>query len=359
MYSSRTNLEPVFNFSSSLIHRYETTNGIKVRQTSYMLGNNRVVTGYYSYIGPDGKLYTTHYTSDQNGYRATGSHLPVQDSNAQPVPVIYNEPINGPIPNQFVSSTPLPFVSSTPPFGQNPAYSPTTLSPIVVSSSTPFQSYAPTPQSYAPPPQSYAPPPQSYVPPSKRLPFPVYRQPPQTGYVYDNPRINSPYSVVSQQTPAPIPFPTYSPAPSNINSRVTTTLAPPNSFNDFNSAQSSTVSPLQDNGPVQFRPYIPPPPPIVTSTPRPFNNFSPNQPDTVLITPKPIYQQPQLPNSLSVNQNLLPPYLSVGPLNSSPQTGPQNFFPTALSDTYQPSPPTVAPLTITNLNFRKKRDDEK
>lgn len=317
-----------------------------------MVGNNRVVTGYYSYIGPDGKLYTTHYTADQNGYRATGSHLPVQDSNAQPVPIIYGEPIGGPAPNQFVSSTPVPFVSTSP-FGPNPAYSPTysptTLSPIV-SSSTQIQSYAPTPPAYGPAPQSY-------IPPSKRLPFPVYRQPPQYGgYTYDSPRLNSPYSVVSQQTPAPISFPTstYTPASSN---NAGTTLAPPIPFNDFNSVASSTVSPLQGSGPVQFRPYIPPPQ-IVTSTPRPFNSFSPNQPDTVLITPKPTYQPPQLPNSLSINQNLVPPYLSVGPLNSSPQ-GPQNYFPTAFSDTFQPSPPTVAPLTITNLNFRKKRDEEK
>lgn len=335
-----------------------------------MVGNNRVVTGYYSYIGPDGKLYTTHYTSDQNGYRATGSHLPVQDGNGPPAPIVYGEPIGGPAPNQFPSSTPGPFVSTTP-FGPNPAYSPayspTTLSPIV-SSSTPFQTYTPTPQSYAPTPQSYAPMPQSYgptpqsygptpqpyIPPSKRLPFPIYRQPPQSGYTYDNPRVNSPYSVVSQQTPAPLsyPTPTYTPASSNT---AGTTLAPPIPFNDYNSVASSTNSPLQGGGPVQFKPYIPPPQ-IVTSTPRPFNNFSPNQPDTILITPKPAYQQP--PNSFSINQNLVPPYLSVSPLNSSPQAS-QNFYPTAFSDSFQQTPSTVAPLTVTNFNFRKKRDEEK
>lgn len=311
-----------------------------------MVGNNRVVTGYYSYIGPDGKLYTTHYTSDQNGYRASGSHLPVQDGDAQPTPINYGEPIRVPvpIPNQFESSTPGPFFSSTP-FGPNPAYSPSTLSPIV-SSSTPFQSYTPSPQSYAPAPQSF-------LPPSKRLPFPVYRQPPQSGYIYDNPRVNSAYSVVSQQTPAPVSFPSssYTSAPSNINSRIATTLAPPIPFNDFNSVPSSTTSPFENDAPVQFKQYIPPPP-IVSSTPRPFNN----QPETVLITPRPSFQQPQLPNSLSVNQNLLPPYLSVGPLNSSP---PQRFFPTAFGENIQPLPQTVAPLTVTNLNFRKKRDDAK
>lgn len=309
-----------------LIHRYETTNGIKVRQTSYMVGNNRVVTGYYSYIGPDGKLYTTHYTSDQNGYRATGSHLPVQDGNGPPAPIIYGEPIGGPVQNQFGSSTPGPFVSTTP-FGPNPpyspSYSPTTLQPIV-SSTTPLQTYTPSPQSYAPPLQPY-------VPPSKRLPFPVYRQPPQPGYTYDNPRVNSPYSVVSQQTPAP--------------------LVAPIPFND-NSAASSTNSPYQSNGPVQFKPYIPPPQ-TVTSTPRP---FIANQPDTVLITPKPssFYQS----NNLLISQNLAPPYLSVNPLNSSPQ-GSQNFYPNSFSDTFQATEPTVSPLTVTNLNYRKKRNEEK
>lgn len=328
----------LFQTFSILFRRYETTNGIKVRQTSYMVGNNRVVSGYYSYIGPDGKVYTTHYTSDQNGYRATGSHLPVQDENAQPGPVIYGEPVS----NQFVSSTPAPFVTSTP-FGRNPdylAYSPTTVSPIV-SSSTPFQSYAPPP------------------PPAKRLPFPVYRQPPQSGgYVYNNPRINSPYASVSQQTPGPISFQTstYAPAPSNTNSRITT-LAPPIRYNDFNSGPSSTVTPYENDITVQFKQYIPPSP-IVTSTPRPFNNFSPNQPDTILITPKPIYQQQQLPNSVTISQHLVPPHLSVGPLNSPPP-GSQNFYTTAYSDTLQPSPQTVSPLTVTNLNFRKKRDDEK
>lgn len=35
-----------------------------------------VVTGYYSYFGPDGVEYKVEYTADQNGYQATGEHLP-------------------------------------------------------------------------------------------------------------------------------------------------------------------------------------------------------------------------------------------------------------------------------------------
>lgn len=293
-----------------------------------MVGNNRVVTGYYSYIGPDGKVYTTQYTADQNGYRATGSHLPVQDGNVQPGPIIYGEPIGGP-------SSPTPFVATTP-------FASTTLSPIV-SSTTPFQSYVPAPQSFAPPP--------------KRLPFPVYRQPVESGYVCNGPRINSPYASVSQQTPAPISFPTstYAPAPSNTNSRIITTPAPPIRYNDFNSAPSSTIIPYENDITVQFKQYIPPPP-IVTPNP---NNYPSNQPDTILITPKPLYQQPQLPNSISISQNLVPPpYISVGPLNSSPQRQ-QTSFSTGFSDNIQPGPQTVAPLTVTNFNYRKKRDDVK
>lgn len=338
-----------------------------MRQTSYMIGNQRVVVGYYSYIGPDGKIYTTHYTADQYGYRATASHLPVQDTAVQPLPFVSSTP--GPAP--FISSTPAGFVSSTPsspfvsstPFSFNnvpsstyrgpyqhfnAGFTPTTPSPIA-SSSTPFASTVP---------------PLS-VP---RRPFPTYQQPFQ-GYNYDNPRINRPYSVVSQQTPAPIFFqsPTENPvnrfsyltAPSNINRVITTTLAPPHaSAGDFNNFVSSTATPF--NTPVQFKQYIPPVP-FNAPTPRPYDSFSPNEPGTVLITPKPSINQPQLPNSLSINENLLPPYLSVGPLNGPP--GPLNNFigrqPFEFNNNDQFRPQGVAPLTVTNLNFRKKRDFEK
>lgn len=342
------------------IHRYETTNGIKVRQTSYMVGNNRVVVGYYSYIGPDGKVYTTHYTADQFGYRATGSHLPVQDTAVQPLrpgPFISSTPAPfiSSTPAPFISSTPAPFVSSTP-FSFNvpssPTYPvpfPTTPSPIVSSSSTPFASSTPF---------------VSTVPPLNRpwnqRPFPVYTKPvlPYQGYDYYNARINAPYSVVSQQKPyfqssSESPLNPYITAPSNT--RITTTLAPPISggFNNFS-------PPF--NAQVQFKEYIPPIPnriPIA-STPRPFNTL--NEPGTVLITPKPaINQQPQLPNTLSINQNILPPYLSVGPLNSPLRPGniPSEFIgrqPFEFNDQIRPLPQAVAPLTVTDLNFRKKRD---
>lgn len=318
-----------------------------------MVGNNRVVVGYYSYIGPDGKVYTTHYTADHNGYRATGgSNLP----GVQPLPFASNE--LGPA---FV--TPAPFISSTPPspfrssssFNDVPSstpyrplnieYSPTTASPII-SSSTPFASTV------------------SPFAVTKRPHFPIYAQPtpPFPGYSYTNPRINSPYSVVSQQPPAPVFFQSsteppvnrfsYATAPSNQNPRITSSLGPSQFTNDFNTISSTTI-PFEDDIHVRFKEYIPPSP---VSTPRPFNN----RPDTILITPKPSYNQPRLPNSLSINQNLLPPYLSVGALNSQNflrDNG--NFIQNSPYDSNRPFPHTVAPLTVTNLNFRNKRNFEK
>lgn len=338
-----------------------------MRQTSYMVGNNRVVVGYYSYLGPDGKIYTTQYTADQHGYRASGSHLPVQDGAVQPLPFVPHTPGPGHFISStltpYVSSTPAPFVSSTPfaspspfnvPTSSTPyrgpfdvEYNPTTSSPII-SSSTPIAS--------------------TLSPFPRRPHFPLFQ-----GYAYTNPRINTPYSVVSQQTPAPIFFPSsteqpvnrfsYITAPSNINSRITTTLATPPFMNNYNSVSSSTSSPFEADRLVQFKEYIPPVS-IVSSTPRPFNGLAPNQPDTIFITPKPSYNQPRLPNSLSINQNLLPPHLSVSPLNSSPEF--QNSFRSntdfinnpsfEFNNQVRPLPRTVAPLAVTNLNFRKKRN---
>lgn len=252
------------------------------------------------------------------------------------------------IPTEFGSSTPAPFVSSSQ-FASPSPYdapyrgfvgSPTTPSPIV-SSSTPLASTV-SPFSV-----------------SRRPHFPFYgqRTVPFQGYAYSNPKINRPYSVVSQQTPAPIFYPSsseqrfpYTTAQSNINSRITTTLSPPPRVSDFDEF-SPTRSPFNDGfEPVQFKQYIPP-----------------YQPNTILITPKPSFNQPPLPNSLTFNQNLLPP-LTVAPLNSE-FSGPNNFNDNFRENTNfinnppydfnRPLPQTVAPLTVTNLNFRKKRDFKK
>lgn len=64
--------------SISLQSRFLTDNGIHRQESSQQLGNDRIVRGSYSYIGPDGQTYTVNYVADRNGYRAYGAHLPTQ-----------------------------------------------------------------------------------------------------------------------------------------------------------------------------------------------------------------------------------------------------------------------------------------
>lgn len=41
-----------------------------------LLGEAEVVSGSYSYTGPDGVQYTITYTADEGGFHAEGAHLP-------------------------------------------------------------------------------------------------------------------------------------------------------------------------------------------------------------------------------------------------------------------------------------------
>ncbi|XP_055320729.1 endocuticle structural glycoprotein SgAbd-2-like [Sitodiplosis mosellana] len=85
------------NPDGSYVYSYETSNGIAADQTGYLKnrGTNleaQVVQGSYSYTGPDGILYTINYIADENGYRASGAHLPTPPPvnigrQVQPVPV--------------------------------------------------------------------------------------------------------------------------------------------------------------------------------------------------------------------------------------------------------------------------------
>lgn len=80
-------------------YEYQTENGIQAKQESTGYGANKVVRGYYSYVGPDGRQYTVNYVADRFGYRAYGDHLPGQPNYndyflpapARPVPTNFLE----------------------------------------------------------------------------------------------------------------------------------------------------------------------------------------------------------------------------------------------------------------------------
>lgn len=48
-------------------YEYQTDNGISAKQESSGYGANKVVRGYYSYIGAEGKQYTVNYIADRFG----------------------------------------------------------------------------------------------------------------------------------------------------------------------------------------------------------------------------------------------------------------------------------------------------
>lgn len=67
--------------------RYETENEIHHSETGELKNAGEEneamsVQGSYSYMGPDGVMYTVTYIADENGFRATGDHIPT----APPVP---------------------------------------------------------------------------------------------------------------------------------------------------------------------------------------------------------------------------------------------------------------------------------
>ncbi|XP_034251335.1 uncharacterized protein LOC117651408 [Thrips palmi] len=60
---------------------YSTENGIQVSEQGALAngaeGPAVATQGSYSYTGPDGQVYTVNWIADENGYRASGDHLPV------------------------------------------------------------------------------------------------------------------------------------------------------------------------------------------------------------------------------------------------------------------------------------------
>ncbi|CAO1310044.1 unnamed protein product [Diamesa serratosioi] len=87
-------LNQVFDMNpadNSYVSSYETSNGIRADEQGYLKnpGTNaeaQVMQGSYSYTGPDGILYTITYIADENGYRASGAHIPT------PPPVVASIP---------------------------------------------------------------------------------------------------------------------------------------------------------------------------------------------------------------------------------------------------------------------------
>lgn len=67
------------------LYRYETSDG-SFREEKAELKNAGskneaiAVQGSYTYVGTDGITYKVTYVADENGYRATGEHLPKNPS---------------------------------------------------------------------------------------------------------------------------------------------------------------------------------------------------------------------------------------------------------------------------------------
>ncbi|KFB36071.1 AGAP006095-PA-like protein [Anopheles sinensis] len=67
--------EQIINEGGSYAYNYETSNGIKARQSS---DNGVSAAGEYSFVGPDGASYSVVYVADENGFQPQGAHLPVE-----------------------------------------------------------------------------------------------------------------------------------------------------------------------------------------------------------------------------------------------------------------------------------------
>lgn len=67
--------DQIINEGGSYAYNYETSNGIKARQTS---DNGVSANGEYSFLAPDGTSYSVVYVADENGFQPQGAHLPTE-----------------------------------------------------------------------------------------------------------------------------------------------------------------------------------------------------------------------------------------------------------------------------------------
>lgn len=58
-------------------YEYETQNGIVASEQSQVVQPNvQRKTGFYQYPSPDGRIIRVDYVADENGFHASGAHLP-------------------------------------------------------------------------------------------------------------------------------------------------------------------------------------------------------------------------------------------------------------------------------------------
>ncbi|KAK0174861.1 hypothetical protein PV327_010582 [Microctonus hyperodae] len=77
------------DIDGSYAYSYDTENGISVAEQGVpkgvvgVGGQAEVVRGQYSYTSPDGTPILVTYTADENGFQASGAHLPTPP----PIPI--------------------------------------------------------------------------------------------------------------------------------------------------------------------------------------------------------------------------------------------------------------------------------
>ncbi|XP_046391983.1 endocuticle structural glycoprotein SgAbd-2-like [Ischnura elegans] len=86
-YVGREYLAPILsytnehNYDGSYAYSYQTGNGIAANERGFLKNPGttleaQVAQGSYSYTAPDGTPITVNYIADENGFRASGAHLP-------------------------------------------------------------------------------------------------------------------------------------------------------------------------------------------------------------------------------------------------------------------------------------------